>query len=634
MLLSQKDSLAESDERAAPESTNVYRDTGIVPAARQADRAMGAAHSARNESKVYSPLTGAYMENFTHNNVEPFYRGDAPCALRDREPATVPDPKREKLETRGWDRDQVGTKQRDLGVEEARLTASLSNLRTGELLMQPMREHAVAPESLARVLPPTVDDLRILSKPRIVDEGRVIPGKAVTEMRAQVPCVPKRTPDSFKATGFEDFLPNTGPASKANTRPQELLHATARGINRTDWVSPAGYAQWGVMDKQAERDPRALMPPLPGGGAAKAGAWDASRDMSANQFSEILRDNERNLSPALPMTGIVAGPGPSYVTSDDQEQREWNKKTITTGAQRVFGHMRGTTALKGEIHDPNMTMRTTLKETLIHDTSIGMLGPSTLRTEAREPDAQAPLTIRNTLCDVDNNVNVAPGFTKPLVYDPDDIFDPTHRDTLGQERTGNVARDMLQSGLGYETNQVEAPNTNKQFNMREYFGQADTQDGDGYKVAMTDGMYPTIRAETGDKGVSLGSAGTTGAKKTMSYADIYSRSIRDTKERILKGRAPTTVGPRLTKGSQDPDLYLECNRDPVMSANVRYAGNVDRQGAVQNHVESSTCQDGRGTNSLPIENRRFDKAEIVALRTNPYVQDISKPPRGGVAFKM
>ena len=144
----------------------------------------------------------------------------------------------------------------------------------------------------------------------------------------------------------------------------------------------------------------------------------------------------------------------------------------------------------------------------------------------------------------------------------------------------------------------------------------------------------TSSADVGDKGVALGAAGDTGAKKAMSYADIYARAFRDTKERLLDGRAPTTVGPKLTKGSQDPDLQVECNRDPAMSVNERFAGNVGRQGAVQNHTEGSACQDGKGTNSLPLGNGRMDGSEVVSLRSNPYVQDISRPPRGGVAFTM
>jgi len=643
MLLSKTtDALPPSDDQQLPASTasvDPYGDHGLVTSARRADAAAGAAQQARSESGVYSPLRGKVVptEQFTLSNSEPFYRGAAPGAMRERDPATVPAPRTEKRESRGWDRQEVGSKQSDLAAEAARYGASLSTMRTSIPLMQPTREHALNPESLARVLPPTVDELRIASNPRIENAGRIVPGKSVTTMRGEVPCVPKRTPDSFKATTFEDFLPMTGPAARESERPTELLHATARGLRATDWVAPAGSgasSKWGVTDTASERDPRYLMPALPGGGAAQSGAWSAAAQNPA-QYGEALRDNERNLSTAFPMVGMKAAPGTSYVTADDQQRGEWNKKTITTGGARVYGNMRGTAAFKGEMYDPNMVARTTAKETMIHDTSVGMLGPmSPDRGVTREPDAQAPMTIRNTLCTPDSNVNLV-GVVKPQVYDPTDVFDPTHRDTITTERGGNVSRSVLQTGRGYETNEVEARGTNAQLNLREHFGGADALgDGDGYKIAMPDGMYPTVKSAVGDNGVTFGSAGTTGAKKGMSYEAIYARAMRDTKERLLAGRAPTTVGPSLMKGSQDPDLVMECSRDPALMENDRLAGNVGRQGAMQNHGGSNTCQDGRGTNGLPNWNTRLDGSESVALRSNPYAQDISKPPRGGVAFKM
>ena len=98
-----------------------------------------------------------------------------------------------------------------------------------------------------------------------------------------------------------------------------------------------------------------------------------------------------------------------------------------------------------------------------------------------------------------------------------------------------------------------------------------------------------------------------------------------TKEQVLRGRAPTHVGPNVVKGSQDPCLRTDSNRDPYMSVNFRPTGNIGRQGDMQRHNDPDFCEDSRVVNGLRVQNDRFgDGLETVALRTNPYAQDITR----------
>lgn len=642
LFLSKRDAVSSAPEQA-PERTNPYQDPGMVAASRRSDaiasaRAMGAAAPVQPRT-VYSPLRGVNVpvEDMVLN-LQPFYTGAAKGAgpLRERDPAAVPDPKREVIDNRGWHSQEKVSMEDALNMESYGIAGALGARRDGELLMQPVRQAAPHPEGVARVLPPTVDDLRGAAKPRYIDTGRVVAGGSPVSRRTATPVVPKRTAESFKVTSDADMLPNSGAATRATTRPDQIvLAATARGLGASNYMSHASASsRWTGDTTSASRDPRYQAPSLPIGPAGKAGSWNGGQDMSVSQYVTALRDNERNTLPnggtALPIIGVKAAPGSSYVTPE-QDRTDWNAKVVTTGAARIYGNMRGAVSQKLTMHDPNMVAPTTIKETLIHDTSMGIAGPRADRVQARSPDSELEATIRNTLAPVDSNANLAPPVVKPVVYDPDDIFEPTHRDTMGDaDRTGNP--DTMEDGQGYMTADVEAPNTQRQFQHTEYTGIADAEGGDGYRTADVDARN-TQRQFIGDSGTEFGPGGSVNHKKNASYASMYAARIRSVKESILHGRAPTLVGPTLTKGSQDENLRMESSRDPYMEFNTRQAA-MGRQGAVQSMVQPECTQDTRRVNGVRQCNDRHDGfTETSALRNNPYNLDVTRESAPPVMLK-
>ena len=632
LIMSKRDTVSEAPPATTGRQINAYADPGMVEAARLMDRRSAAKAQANSDptppGTVYSPLRGAHVPVEDMNlKLQPFYRGAAPGPIIDREKAAPPDPKREVFETRGWEPVPRSTMEADLNKETYGAAASLSATRQGELLHQPMREQRPEAEVMPRVMPPNIDTLRGYARPRYVDKGRIIPGSSPVAMRTSAPNVPKRSPDQFRTTTDEDFVPNTGPAERHNVHPQQVLAPTARGLGASNYMSHASASsRWGGAAGQVTTNPKFSPAGLPVGGATRAGAWNFEADQSASQFADSLRPNERDVlsgpqQTAFPLTGVKAAPGTSYVTPE-RERTDWNVRAVTTAAPRVYGNMRGASAMKQTMHDPNMVMRTTMKETMIHDTTMGIAGPRADRVTGRNDDVPDP-TVRNTLQSVDSNANLAPANVKPVVYDPNDIFEPTHRDTLGDaQRTGNV--DTMPAGQGYMTADVKAENTQRQFQHREYAGIADREGGDGYKTVGVDAPN-TQRQFVGDSGVQYGPSGSVNTKKSMSYADIYAARMKGVKESILGGRAPTNVGPMLMKGAQDPDLRMESSRDPYMELSDRPAGYVSRQGAVQNPTRPDCRQDTKRVNALPAHNDRHDGfTETSALRTNPYALSVTR----------
>jgi hypothetical protein len=113
-----------------------------------------------------------------------------------------------------------------------------------------------------------------------------------------------------------------------------------------------------------------------------------------------------------------------------------NKKEYTLMNGRPLGNLQNTNPSKLTMYDPNDVARTTIKETLIHDTRQGNLT----------------------------------GSTKTIAYDPDDVARTTMKETTESKgKTGNVGN--IQSSDAYKSIDVNAKDTDRQFTSdNQYFG--------------------------------------------------------------------------------------------------------------------------------------------------------------------
>lgn len=93
-------------------------------------------------------------------------------------------------------------------------------------------------QSLVRVYPKTVDELRLLSDPKVSYEGRVIGGMKGVERPVQAPVISYK-PDCYKTTTEADLLPktdvNTGPRSRENF----IMKETDRSTTSTEYAGNA-----------------------------------------------------------------------------------------------------------------------------------------------------------------------------------------------------------------------------------------------------------------------------------------------------------------------------------------------------------------------------------------------------------
>ena len=128
--------------------------------------------------------------------------------------------------------------------------------------------------------------------------------------------------------------------------------------------------------------------------------------------------------------------------------------------------------IKITVYDPDNITKTTIKELYIENNRVGNInslqenGLSYLVNEQ-----YVPTTIRETLDNIDTNINCQVTIKKQLVYDPDQIAKKTIRETTTYETIGNVGKNGGSAGgTGYTILNTRAKNTNRQTTQGEYIG--------------------------------------------------------------------------------------------------------------------------------------------------------------------
>lgn len=117
-----------------------------------------------------------------------------------------------------------------------------------------------------------------------------------------------------------------------------------------------------------------------------------------------------------------------------------NRKEYTVINGRPSGNFQNTNPSKMTVYDPNDVARTTIKETLIHDTRQGVLT----------------------------------GNTKTIMYDPDDVARTTMKETTESKgKTGNVGN--IQGADAYKSIDVQVKDTDRQYTSdNQYYGVGDS----------------------------------------------------------------------------------------------------------------------------------------------------------------
>jgi len=271
--------------------------------------------------------------------------------------------------------------------------------------------------------------------------------------------------------------------------------------------------------------------------------------------------------------------------------------------------------IKHTVYDPNQVARTTIKETTIHDAVTGPI-KGAVQVAVYDPDEiVAKVTGRQTLDNI-TAANIA-GVKKSTVHDPNDVARTTLKETLvDNERDGNIeALEGIKGG--YENAEYTAPNTQKQYTSDyDYYGNATRDGGEGYLTNPKEAKN-TQKQYTSDYDY-YGGAGSKD-KKSMSTENIQNARVNVSQEMLLHQREPTTTSAKVYTTSDDIHVRIKKDAGPTMIDSLNY----DKVYQEPNSAED-TIHITRGRKEVEHIDDRLDPSVLASLSQNPYAISINK----------
>jgi len=532
-------------------------------------------------SNFKSQLTGTVIENFTHNNMVPFFGDSAKQNVyefanqsileshtgnlnfnnRKKEIEPLFKPTKDVGNVHGsaiyndklLERYQPSFKRRnEVPIEAVKVGPGINRgytaKPTGGFQQYDIRDV---------VMPKSVDELRVLSKPKLTYKGKVIPGKSKVNKRQTIGKVYKHHPDTSFEHGQKRWFTTTGAHKKSKRRPQVVLQDTQRmtmGANEIGVAAPTN----GENITQRPKIRRSRNNTYEGSGPRNA---DAQGHWSNEEIGDYGKKNIEMFANSRDITGVRT-------------------------------HISNLSAIFKEITLPLQDiMKTTKKENFEHNDNIGNVGtqgPS--KITVWDPEDVAKTTGRNTLENVDTAINLkeaAP--TRLTIYDPNDIARTTIKElNIENNHLGSVSISHIDKNNGYiiESSIMNAPTTNKQLT--------------------SDHSYTGVADSIHDK--------------QMSYEAYENMEQNYTKEGTLIGRKPTDSNVSIPVGSKNINMVI--NKVEKNYLNKRPGLKTQRTKMIPS-VDSCGITNTREKINYDQLSNRNDPVFVEAHNNNPYTQPLN-----------
>lgn len=461
--------------------------------------------------------------------------------------------------------------------------------------------------------PKTVDDLRQGSNPKETYEGRILPGAGMPQ-RGQQGEFKKNRADTFYENSPDRYFTTTGAYTKESQIPIYLVKDT----NRTDTSaveyagdpSAAGFSKAPTMDSAVKEPFRQQLEDF---GFRNVDGQDyGTGDQDDYGKGNILcAENERDLTVTKTYEGNLTSLVKAIIAPLEDIFRS-SRKEYTIQNPRLYGQFQATFPAKITVKDPNDVMRTTIKETNIHDTTTGNLtGP--VRITVYDPDDIARTTLREATRPTDTQLNITGATYKGTVPVADQQKTTLKETLIDGERYGNM-ESLERTKGGYQSVDPHMRTTQREFTSdNDYTGIANRTNDDGYQVAPTD-WKETQREFLADNDY-IGNAATTDAKMPTSQEEYLNADLNVLKESTLVGREPTSEGVKVATGMDA--INTTTRKLEIDEFAERETQNIDRifgnQQASQHEEPVLTHQRD------PLdEDDRLDINILSSLKTNPY----------------
>lgn len=502
-------------------------------------------------------------------------------------------------------------------------------------------------------MPRSTDDLRVLNKPKISYAGRTVDGQKGS-LPGTVGCVNKNRVETFFENNPDRYFRTTGAVLKEKQQPAVNAKYTARQDVSAKPYAGGAY-QKTVGGKQAGEVSEPHRDQL-----GTLGVTNASLTHMPNQKADdygkgsiLVYDNERAITSTRTYQGNLTSIVKSLV-APIEDLIKVTRKEYMVDAAREYGNMQATIPAKATIYNPNAIARTTIKETLIHDSTklnlkgapkITIYDPNAItRTTIKEtllhdsvplnvkgershgqvydPTSKPRTTVRETVAPVDPERNMGTSGTRHAVtvHDPNDVARTTMKETAvdAPREFGNPDRAENFQG-GYTGENYDVPDTQRHAIAQDsqYAGNPAQQSGDAYTVVQDASVPRETQKEVIADNEYYGTAGDKTTHKSMSYEDAYNAVFDELKEELLMGREPTQTSVKVSSGAEDVVMQtrkIDCDIDAH-----RATGNTDHIVNVPLDATSLTMTKGRNEYD---EDDRLDVDILDAFKNNEFTKPL------------
>jgi len=478
------------------------------------------------------------------------------------------------------------------------------------------------------ILPKSIDQLRVLTNPKLTYEGRIIAGLKSGQRGLQAKIV-KNRPETFYKSSPERG--NLSSAVKASQLREKYVMKATQKENKKSYYGGLGGSELSKPRKEGayrKSTKNNYMTPTPRN-AYREDGWtvnDAAIDNNVGDYGKNSienKSNERDTTQDRMHLNNLSITVKKLITPITDYFRRTRKENFI-GNIRPEGNMNAMMPSKQTVYDPNDIARTTIKEQNIDNDYIGQL-TGEKRNTIHDPNDIARTTIKEQ--NINNNtpyINMNPQQPRSVrIYDPEDIAKTTLKEvTIDNDHVGFVgAQQTLKSG-GYTSTSVDMKNTNRQFTTDWYYqgiadGETGTGTGRGYLAARYEAKN-TNRQFLNDwewEGPAKHYM-----NKPQSYDDMYNARMNPNKEEISLGREPTQESVKLGAGGDF--VNIEHRRIEGDQINIREPAETFIYNAPP---QKNNCGLTRVKSKLPEQTirERINPEILNAFKENPYTQSLS-----------
>ena len=477
------------------------------------------------------------------------------------------------------------------------------------------------------VLPKSVDELRVLTNPKLTFEGRVIAGLKSGQRGLQAKPF-KHRPERYYNSNPERG--NLSSAVKASQLREKYYMKPTQKQYQKPYFGGLGQAQLskprneGAYRRSTKNN---YMNPIPRN-AYREDSWTVNEEANESGVGDYgknsydNRANERDTTQNIMHNININTSMPGKLTVYDPNDITRTTIKEQTEDNEYVGQL--SSIKRATVYDPNDVARTTIKEQDIDNNYMGQL-KGEIHNTIYDPNDVARTTIKEQ--NIHNNtpyINMNPQQPRSLrIYDPEDIARTTLKEvTIDNEHIGFMGNFQALKAGGYTSTSVDMKNTNRQFTTDWYYqgiadGETGTGTGRGYLAARYEAKN-TNRQFLNDwewEGPAKYSV-----DRPQSYDDMYNARMNPNKEQIALGREPTQESVKIPSGG---DFYnIEHKRLESDQINIREPAETFIYSAAP---QKNNCGLTKVKSKLPEDtNRERINPDILnAFRENPYTQSLA-----------